>query len=149
MKLLLQRVGEASVSVGEETVGRIGAGLLILACADPSDTPETLGYLARKVAAMRIFSDEKGKMNRSVGDAGGAVLAVSQFTLAARWKNGNRPGFSDAAPPEQGNRLFDEFCGALRDQGLHVETGRFGAEMQVSLVNDGPVTIWLDSENAR
>lgn len=149
MKLLLQRVGEARVTVGEETVGAIGAGLLVFACAEPSDTPETVGYLARKVAAMRIFSDDDGKMNRSVRDAGGTVLAVSQFTLAARWKSGNRPGFSDAAPPEDGNRLFETFCDALRDQELHVETGRFGAEMQVSLVNDGPVTIWLDSENPR
>ena len=149
MKLLLQRVAEARVSVGEETVGAIGPGLLVLACAEPSDTAETLDYLARKVAAMRIFSDDEGKMNRSVCDVGGDVLAVSQFTLAARWKNGNRPGFSDAAPPDLGNRLFEGFCGALRDQGLSVETGRFGAEMQVSLVNDGPVTIWLDSENPR
>ena len=149
MKLLLQRVTEAAVDVGGACVGRIGKGLLVLVCAEPGDTEEDAAYLARKVALMRIFNDDDGKMNRSVADIGGAVLAVSQFTLAARWKKGNRPGFSDAAEPALGERLYDFFCDALRSEGLPVETGLFAAEMIVSLVNDGPITIWMDSRDPR
>jgi len=149
LKLLLQRVTEAAVDIDGACVGRIGPGLLVLVCAEPGDTDEDAAYLARKVALMRIFSDDEGKMNRSVADIGGAVLSVSQFTLAARWKKGNRPGFSDAAGPELGARLYDCFCDALRAEGLPVETGRFGTEMKVSLVNDGPVTIWMDSRDPR
>ena len=149
MKLLVQRVASASVTVDGATVGAIDRGLTVFVCAEPSDGDDVVPYLARKVAAMRLFSDDAGKMNRSLLDVGGAVLAVSQFTLAARWKSGNRPGFSDAAGPELGERLYRAFCDALRDQGLPVEEGVFGAEMQVSLINDGPVTIWLDSSNPR
>jgi D-tyrosyl-tRNA(Tyr) deacylase len=149
LKLLLQRAAEAAVEIDGACVGRIGQGLLVLVCAEPGDTVDDAAYLARKVALMRIFSDEGGKMNRSVVDIGGAVLAVSQFTLAARWKKGNRPGFSDAAEPALGERLYDAFCDAVRAEGLPVETGRFAAEMKVSLVNDGPITIWMDSRDPR
>jgi D-tyrosyl-tRNA(Tyr) deacylase len=145
MKALLQRVSEASVTVDGTVIGAIGAGLLVLVCADPSDNEETLQFLARKIAAMRIFRDGDGKMNLSVKDTGGAVLAVSQFTLAADWRRGNRPGFSRAAGPELGETLYNHFCELLRAEGLTVETGRFGAEMQVRLLNDGPVTIWMDT----
>jgi D-tyrosyl-tRNA(Tyr) deacylase len=149
MRAVLQRVSEASVTVAGETVGRIGPGLLVLFCAEGGDTDADAAFFARKIAAMRIFADDAGKMNRSIGDAGGAVLAVSQFTLAARWRRGNRPGFSDAAAPAEGARLYDLFCEGLREEGLTVETGRFGAEMSVALVNDGPVTIVMDGNDAR
>lgn len=149
MKLLLQRVTEAAVDVDGACVGRIGQGLLVLVCAEPGDRQDDAAYLARKVAKMRIFSDDDGKMNRSVQDIDGAVLAVSQFTLAARWKSGNRPGFSDAAPPDLGEELYNNFCDALRAEAVPVETGRFAAEMKVSLVNDGPITIWMDSRDPR
>jgi D-tyrosyl-tRNA(Tyr) deacylase len=145
MKALLQRVSEASVTVDGTVTGAIGAGLLVLVCADPSDNEETLQFLTRKIAAMRIFRDGDGKMNLSVKDTGGAVLAVSQFTLAADWRRGNRPGFSRAAGPELGEALYNRFCELLRAEGLTVETGRFGAEMEVRLLNDGPVTIWMDT----
>lgn len=149
MRLLLQRVSEASVTVDGETVGKIGNGLLCFVCAVSGDTEETIDFLAQKVAKLRIFSDTDGKMNLSVADAGGSVLAVSQFTLAARWRKGNRPGFSDAADPELGERLYEAFKAALARQGLTVAAGRFGADMKVALINDGPVTIWLDSEDPR
>ena len=149
MKLLLQRVAEAAVDIDGACVGRIGQGLLVLVCAERDDTEQDAAYLARKVVLMRIFSDDDGRMNRSVADIGGSVLVVSQFTLAARWKKGNRPGFSDAADPELGERLYVHFCEALRAESLPVETGRFAAEMKVSLVNDGPITIWMDSRDPR
>jgi len=149
LKLLLQRVTEAAVEIDGACVGRIGHGLLVLVCAEPGDMVDDAAYLARKVALMRIFSDENGKMNRSVADIGGGILAVSQFTLTARWKKGNRPGFSDAAEPALGERLYNAFCDAVRAEGLPVETGRFAAEMKVSLVNDGPITIWMDSRDPR
>lgn len=149
MRALVQRVSEAAVAVGGQTVGRIGCGLLVFVCAETGDDEETARFLAGKIARMRIFADPGGRMNLALGDVGGAVLAVSQFTLAARWRKGNRPGFSDAAEPETGRRLYEHFCRALRDDGVPVETGRFAAEMQVSLVNDGPVTIWLDSKDPR
>ena len=145
MRALIQRVTEASVTIDGDTVGRIGAGLMVLVCAmqgDPEDAPEKL---AASIAKLRIFRDEAGKMNRSVSDIGGAVLVVSQFTLAADTRTGNRPGFSTAAPPTEGERLYLHFAQALRDLGLPVETGEFGADMRVALVNDGPVTIWMDS----
>jgi len=144
MRCLLQRVSRAKVEIGGETVGEIGSGLMILVCAMPGDTPETADQLARKVVNLRIFSDEAGKMNRSLLDIGGGALAVSQFTLAADTSRGNRPGFSGAAGPELGETLYDRFCEALRGHGVTTETGRFGADMQVSLTNDGPVTIWLE-----
>ncbi len=144
MKAVLQRVSEASVSVDGQVVGAIGEGLLILFCAQAGDTPEQIDYFARKIANMRIFEDTAGKMNLSVKDVSSAVLVVSQFTLAAEWRKGNRPSFSGAAPPDTGEALYDDFCRALRDQGLTVETGEFGARMEVSLVNAGPVTIVMD-----
>ena len=145
MRALIQRVTEARVTIAGETVGAIGPGLMVLVCAmqgDPDDAPEKL---AARIAKLRIFRDEGGKMNRSVQDIGGAALVVSQFTLAADTRTGNRPGFSTAAPPTEGERLYLHFAQALRDLGLPVETGEFGADMRVALVNDGPVTIWIDS----
>lgn len=145
MRALIQRVTEASVTIDGDTVGRIGAGLMVLVCAmqgDPEDAPEKL---AARIAKLRIFRDEAGKMNRSVSDIGGAVLVVSQFTLAADTRTGNRPGFSSAEAPARGEALYLRFAESLRTLGLTVETGRFGADMQVALVNDGPVTIWIDS----
>ena len=149
MRLLIQRVSEASVTVDGAVVGAIGTGLLCFVCAVPGDSLETVEYLAGKVAKMRVFSDDEGKMNLSLAETGGAVLAVSQFTLAARWRKGNRPGFSDAADPETGERLYNAFRSALVAQGIAVAGGRFGADMDVALVNDGPVTIWMDSEDPR
>ncbi|MEO0567592.1 MAG: D-aminoacyl-tRNA deacylase [Pseudomonadota bacterium] len=145
MRALLQRVSEAQVSVAGEVVGRTGQGLLILVCAMQSDTDEAARKMASKVAKLRIFKDEAGKMNRSIIDIQGSALVVSQFTLAADTSRGNRPGFSDAAPPEEGKRLYHLFADALAVQGIVVETGVFGADMAVSLINDGPVTIWLDA----
>ena len=145
MKALLQRVSEARVEVGGEVIGAVGRGLVILFCAEPSDQEADAAALARKIAKLRIFPDEAGKMNRSLLDVGGGALAVSQFTLAADLSRGNRPGFSGAAPPELGESLYRHFCERLAEQGVRVATGRFGAEMAVHLVNDGPVTIWIDS----
>lgn len=145
MKALLQRVSEASVEVAGASVGRIDAGLLVLLGIEATDSEAEAEYLARKVANLRIFEDEAGKMNRSVLEMGGAVLAVSQFTLCADTSRGNRPGFSAAARPEAAEPLYRRFVAALERQGLAVATGTFQAEMQVRLVNDGPVTIWLES----
>lgn len=145
MRALIQRVTRAEVTVEDRSIGRIGPGLMVLVCAmqgDPEDAPEKL---AARIAKLRIFRDEAGKMNRSVADIGGAVLVVSQFTLAADTRTGNRPGFSSAEAPARGEALYLRFAEALRGLGLPVETGAFGADMQVSLVNDGPVTIWMDS----
>ncbi|PYE81262.1 D-aminoacyl-tRNA deacylase [Pseudoroseicyclus aestuarii] len=144
MRAVIQRVSEASVSIQGDCVGRIGPGLLVLLCAMRGDTDGLPARMAAKIARMRIFRDEAGRMNRSVLDSGGAVLLVSQFTLAADTRTGNRPGFSAAAPPEEGERLYRATAEALEAQGLTVATGRFGADMQVALVNDGPVTIPLD-----
>lgn len=132
------------MSVAGEIVGAIDAGLLVLVCAEPDDTPDKAAFFARKIAAMRIFADDGGKMNLCVRDIGGAVLAVSQFTLAAEWRKGNRPGFSRAADPAHGEAIYEVFCTSLRDEGVAVETGRFGASMEVALINDGPVTMIMD-----
>ena len=145
MRTLIQRVSEARVVVDGDTIGHIGNGLLVLVCAMGGDTDEQAEYLARKVANLRIFEDEQGKMNRSIQEVGGAALVVSQFTLAADTSRGNRPGFSSAARPEDGERLYQRFCDLLSDHGVPVQTGKFGADMKVKLVNDGPVTIWLDT----
>lgn len=145
MRVLIQRVSRAEVTVHGRLTGRIGAGLLILVCAMQGDDAEVARKLAGRVARLRIFRDEQGRMNRSVQDTGGAALVVSQFTLAADTSSGNRPGFSTAAPPAEGERLYLEFAQALRDLGMAVETGEFGADMDVALVNDGPVTIWMDT----
>lgn len=145
MRALIQRVTRAKVEVNERVIGEIGQGLLILVCAMQGDTEAEAEKLASRVAKLRIFKDEAGKMNRAVTDIGGACLVVSQFTLAADTSRGNRPGFSTAAPPEDGNRLYLHFSNILRGSGLPVENGEFGADMAVSLVNDGPVTIWIDT----
>ena len=144
MKTVLQRVSEARVKINGEIVGAIDTGLLVLFCAEPDDDKEKASYFARKIALMRVFEDDAGKMNLSVSDIGGAVLAVSQFTLVAEWRKGNRPGFSRAADPKTGEAMYNFFCAELRSHGLVVETGRFGAAMEVSLVNAGPVTIIMD-----
>lgn len=144
MRALLQRVTEASVSVGGKVVGRTGPGLLVLVCAMRDDDPARAGRLADKVMRLRIFRDAEGRMNRSLLDTGGGALVVSQFTLAADTSRGTRPGFSTAAPPETGRALCERFADTLRARGVATETGVFGAEMAVSLINDGPVTIWLD-----
>lgn len=145
MRALIQRVSQASVSVDGDVIGQIGPGLLVLACAMGGDDAAAAEKLATRIAKLRIFRDDAGRMNRSVTDIGGACLVVSQFTLAADTRSGNRPGFSAAAPPDQGEALYLHLADALRGAGLPVETGRFGADMKVSLINDGPVTIWLDT----
>lgn len=144
MRALLQRVTQASVSVDGKDIGQCGAGLLILICAMQGDTSEQAAKLAAKISKLRIFKDDAGKMNRSILDIGGSALVVSQFTLAADTRSGNRPGFSNAARPDEGRALYEAFASDLAAQGIPVETGEFGADMAVSLTNDGPVTIWMD-----
>lgn len=144
MRALIQRVNEASVAVDGEVVGRIGPGLLVLVCAMPGDGAAEVEKLAQKIAKLRIFKDAEGRMNLSVKDAGGAALVVSQFTLAADLR-GNRPGFSYAAAPDEANRLYEAFADRLAQLGVPVERGRFGADMDVRLLNQGPVTIWMDT----
>ncbi|MEL7262350.1 MAG: D-aminoacyl-tRNA deacylase [Pseudomonadota bacterium] len=146
MRALLQRVAEASVTVDGDVVGRCGAGLLIFVCAMPGDDVDTVRALAAKVSKLRLFKDEQGKMNLSLLQTGGSALIVSQFTLAADTARGNRPGFSGAARPDAAETLYLQFAQALRTLGIPTETGRFGADMAVALVNDGPVTIWLDTD---
>ncbi len=143
MIALLQRVSEARVDIDGQTVGAIGAGLLVLLCAEPDDTEAVGERMLAKVLKLRIFGDEAGRMNRSVQDVGGGLLIVSQFTLAADTKGGNRPGFTGAAPPALGEALYEAFVRAARAAHPVVATGRFGADMKVRLVNDGPVTIPL------
>ena len=145
VRALIQRVSEARVTVEGAVLGEIGPGLLVLVCAMQGDTEAQADKLAAKIAKLRIFKDEADRMNLSVRDVSGAALVVSQFTLAAETK-GNRPGFSTAAAPEAGKRLYEHFAATLQAEGVPVATGRFGADMKVSLVNDGPVTIWLDTE---
>ena len=148
MRIVLQRVKSASVSIEGLVVGEIEQGFLLLVGVGPNDTRDDASYLARKIAGMRIFSDENGKMNLSIDQVVGKILSVSQFTLFADTKKGNRPSFTGAASPEAANKLYEEFNEILRTEyGLIVETGEFGADMQVSLVNDGPVTILLDTKN--
>lgn len=144
MRALVQRVSRASVAVESETIGQIDQGLLILVCAMQGDTRDKSAALARKTSKLRIFADDQGRMNRSVLDIGGAALVISQFTLAADTSRGNRPGFSDAAAPDLGRDLYEHFATTLAQIGVPVQSGEFGADMAVSLVNDGPVTIWLD-----
>jgi D-tyrosyl-tRNA(Tyr) deacylase len=140
---LLQRVGQASVAVDGEVVGAIGRGLMVLVCAEKGDTEREAEALLAKLLGYRVFSDEAGKMNRSITDVEGGLLLVPQFTLAADTRSGTRPSFSPAAAPEDGRRLFDHVVRQARERHGKVETGRFGADMQVSLTNDGPVTFWL------
>jgi len=144
LRALVQRVSEASVSVDGEVVGRCGPGLLVLACAMQGDTDTLPAKMAAKIAKLRIFRDEAGRMNRSLLDTGGSALVVSQFTLAGDTRTGNRPGFSTAAAPEIGERLYLALAEELRALDVPVETGRFGADMKVALVNEGPVTIPLE-----
>lgn len=141
MIALLQRVRQARVEVAGRVTGQIGPGLLVLACAEPADTEATVEKLLAKVLKLRVFGDEAGKMNRSVQDVAGGLLIVSQFTLAADTSRGNRPSFTGAAPAEQGRRLYEHLLAAARRQHADVAQGEFGADMQVHLVNDGPVTL--------
>ncbi|WP_457282913.1 D-aminoacyl-tRNA deacylase [Polaromonas sp. P5_D5] len=143
MKAVLQRVAEASVVIAGETVGQIGGGLLVLVCAERGDAEAQADKLLAKILKLRIFSDSAGKMNLSVQDVKGGLLIVSQFTLAADASGGNRPSFTGAAPPDEGRRLYDYFAAQARSLHPQVETGQFAADMQVHLVNDGPVTIPL------
>ena len=147
MRALIQRVSSASVAVDRRVAGEIGRGFLVLVCVMQGDSENESIWLARKVANLRIFEDDAGRMNRSLLDVGGSALVVSQFTLAAETK-GNRPGFSRAAPPAEGQRLYEHFSAALAGHGVPVANGVFGADMDVSLVNHGPVTIWLDTATA-
>jgi D-tyrosyl-tRNA(Tyr) deacylase len=137
-------VSEAAVRVDGDVIGEIGPGLLLLVCAMQGDSEAQAEALAAKIAKLRIFKDAAGKMNLALKDTGGAALVVSQFTLAADTSRGNRPGFSTAAAPAEGARLYEYFAERMRGEGIEVAQGRFGADMKVSLVNDGPVTIWLD-----
>jgi D-tyrosyl-tRNA(Tyr) deacylase len=145
MRAVVQRVTQARVEVADQIVGEIGAGLLVLLAVARDDTPADADYLADKIANLRIFEDDDRKMNRSVLDIGGAILVVSQFTLYGDVRRGRRPSYSDAAEPEKANQLYQYFAGQLRSLGLKVETGVFQATMKVSLTNDGPVTILIDS----
>ena len=142
----MQRVKQASVAVDGETVGAIARGMAILFCAEEGDADTDADFFARKIARMRIFEDAEGRLNLSLLDVGGAALVVSQFTLAAAWRKGNRPSFSGAASPDTGRRLYDRFCRQLAHEGVEVGTGRFGTHMEVALINDGPVTIWMNSQ---
>ena len=147
MRALLQRVTSASVTVDGTVIGEVGAGLLVLVCAMPDDTTATADALALKVSKLRLFKDDAGKMNLSLAQTGGAALVVRQFTLAADTSRGTRPGFSYAAKPDVAEQLYLHFADALRALDIPVQTGRFGADMSVALVNDGPVTIWLDTDS--
>lgn len=145
MRAVVQRVSSASVTVEGRVVGQIGPGLLVLLCAMQGDTSAEATRLAAKILKLRIFRDESDRMNRAVADIGGSILVVSQFTLAADLR-GNRPGFSTAAPPDQGRALWQEFISLIDAAGIPTARGAFGADMAVALVNDGPVTIWLDTD---
>ena len=145
MRALIQRVSEAAVRVDGAVVGEIAQGLLVLICAMEGDEKANADKMAAKIAKLRIFTDDDGKMNRSVLDIGGSALVVSQFTLAADTSRGNRPGFSTAAHPSVGEPLYEYFADQMRAQGVPVAQGQFGADMKVSLVNDGPITIWMEN----
>ncbi|MCO4824907.1 MAG: D-tyrosyl-tRNA(Tyr) deacylase [Amylibacter sp.] len=144
MRALLQRVTQGSVSVDGIVIGETGPGLVILVCAMHGDTAENVQATAKKIVNLRIFKDDDDRMNRSLLDTGGSALIISQFTLAADTSRGNRPGFSSAAPPNEGEKLYDLLCELVADYGVKVGKGQFGGDMQVSLINDGPVTIWVE-----
>ena len=146
MRALIQRVCGATVRVEGHAVGQIDRGLLILLGIDVDDSPQALRYVAEKCAHLRIFEDAQGKMNLSLIDAGGQALVVSQFTLCAETRKGRRPSFNRAAPPERARAMYEQFVQCVRDLGIHVETGVFGAYMQVEIHNDGPVTLMIESE---
>lgn len=145
MRLVIQRVLESSVRIDGETVGKIGPGFMVLCGVEEGDTTEDVRYCVEKTVNLRIFEDDAGKMNRSILDNGGEILAISQFTLAGDARHGRRPSFSKAARPETAVPLYEAYCEGLRAYGIHVETGIFQADMKVSLINDGPVTLLLDS----
>lgn len=145
MRALVQRVTSASVTIDGNVVGQIETGLLVLVCAMQGDTTTRAEALALKISKLRIFADNDGRMNRSLVDVGGSALVVSQFTLAADTTRGNRPGFSTAAAPDEGRRLYENFTAELAKLGVPVQTGEFGTDMAVALVNDGPVTIWIEN----
>ena len=145
MRAVIQRVSQASVTVDGKVVGEIARGFLVLLGVKRGDTNEDAAYLARKISKLRVFNDDAGKMNLSLEQIGGTVLAVSQFTLYANTRDGNRPSFIDAAAPDDGRRLYGTFCELLRNENLEVQTGIFQADMRVALVNDGPVTVVIDS----
>jgi len=145
MRALLQRAKQASVTVDGQIIGKIDAGLLIFVCAMPDDTPATAAALAAKIAKLRLFKDDAGKMNLSLAQTGGSALIVSQFTLAADTSRGTRPGFSRAAKPDQANALYEHFIVSMKALDIPVQTGEFGADMSVALTNDGPVTLWIDT----
>ncbi|MGE5173120.1 MAG: D-aminoacyl-tRNA deacylase [Betaproteobacteria bacterium] len=147
MKAVLQRVSSAAVEVNGRTVGEIKKGLLVFFCAVKGDTEKDLDYLVKKVSQLRIFEDDRGKMNLSVTDIKGAVLVVSQFTLGASTRKGNRPSFDNAEMPERAKMMYEAFAQRLENAGIPVQAGVFGAMMGVSLVNEGPVTIWIDSRD--
>jgi len=149
LRTLVQRVKEGAVLIDGREVGKIGKGVVVLLGVGQGDTMEDLDYLVDKVVNLRIFSDEEGKMNLSLIDVGGEALVVSQFTLYADCRKGRRPSFTDAAPPEKGKEMYEAFVNKLREKGIKVETGEFGAMMLVKIYNDGPVTIMLDSEDRR
>ncbi len=146
MRALVQRVSEAAVRVDGTVTGEIEQGLLILICAMKGDSKADADRLSSKISKMRIFTDENGKMNKSVLDIGGSALVVSQFTLAADTRSGNRPGFSTACGADEGNAFYEYFAKSIADTGVPVAKGIFGADMKVSLINDGPVTIWIDTD---
>jgi D-aminoacyl-tRNA deacylase len=148
MRACVQRVSQAQVTVADEITGRIERGLLVLLGVAAGDTDDDARQMAQKIVELRIFPDDEGKMNRSLAEAGGAMLVVSQFTLLGDCRKGRRPSFIEAAPPEEADRLYQLFVAAVQQQGIRVETGRFRAHMDVSLVNDGPVTLLLDSRKA-
>ena len=145
MRLVIQRVLESSVTVDGKVVGSIGKGFMVLCGVEDGDTQDDLRYCVEKTAGLRIFEDDAGKMNRSILDVGGEILAVSQFTLHGDARHGRRPSFSTAARPDLAVPMYEAYCNGLREKGIHVETGIFQADMKVSLVNDGPVTLLLDS----
>ena len=146
MRAVIQRVKSASVSISDEIVGECGIGALILVCAMKNDTVSQIEKLAKKITKMRIYQDEDNKMNRSLLDINGEAFVISQLTLAADLKRGNRPGFSEAAEPEKAKHLYSHFVSCLKQNGISTQTGEFGSEMAVKLTNDGPVTICLDSD---
>lgn len=149
MRIIVQRVSQANVAIDEKVVGEINKGFVLLVGVHDEDTPETVAYMARKIANMRIFADEDDKLNLNIDQVSGEILSISQFTLYARTKKGNRPSFIDAAKPDHGDKIYQLLNKTLSNEyGLKVVEGEFGADMQVSLINDGPVTIILDSDEA-
>lgn len=147
MRVVLQRVSSASVTVDDQELGAIAQGYMLLVAIQDADTEAELDYLVRKITGLRVFEDEAGKMNSSIQDVGGSILSISQFTLYADTRRGNRPSFTDAGAPAYAEKMYDQFNTKLAATGLTVATGEFGADMKVSLVNDGPVTIIFDTDN--